>query len=133
MSNSELLRLNFNNKLRFQYKLGSNSILPSYTFNCNNIVSTLSVNNVCSITHKQRNISVTNHDKNILTSNVNLNIINTDSTNSFTVVTSSRTKLRHHVSTIPYHFTSFTNHSQLLSNPIVNVITFLFARFGVKK
>ena len=62
-SNSEHPRLNLNNKLRSQYKLDSNLLLPSYSSNFSNIVSTLSVNHVCSVSHLQQHISVTNHDK----------------------------------------------------------------------
>ena len=124
-SNSEHPRLYLNNTLRSQYKLDSILFLPSYSFNCSNIVSTLSVNHDCSVSHKQQRISVTNHDKNILTSNLNLNIINTASANLVTVVTSSGTPLLHHSCTTPPHFTSFTNYLPplLLSNSIINVIT----------
>ena len=45
-SNSEPLRHNLNYKLRSQYKLVPNLILPSYSFNYSNIFSTHSINNV---------------------------------------------------------------------------------------
>ena len=109
-SNSEHPRLYLNNTLRSQYKLDSILFLPSYSFNCSNIVNIFSVNIFCSVTHKQWNIPVTNHDKNILTSYVNLNILNTASTNIVTLVNSSETKSLHDRSTLPHHFTSFTNY-----------------------
>ena len=67
------------------------------------------INTIYSITHKQWLISVFNHNSNILTSNANLNIINTTNTNLVTVVTSSDTKPLYDNSTLPHHFTSFTN------------------------
>ena len=78
-SNSEYPRLNLHIKSWSQLKLEARLLLPFYSFNCSNIVSTLSVDHVCSVSLTKQTISVTKHDAHILTSNVNFNIRNTAS------------------------------------------------------